>query len=132
MKMLEQEVLDRDEWLRRFERALERKQQALETAFSTAASLLHFLEFARDEIESADAELDRLREERGEPNVLVRQSPGPRPEIFHNAPRPCRRVRSGDRAANFRLLPLGQALSRGLRPCSACAAHLDEEFLERS
>lgn len=55
------------------------------------------------------------------PEVLVRRSPGPRAEVFHNAAEPCRRVTGeGRQPENFKPMLRTLAEAKSLRPCTAC------------
>lgn len=53
--------------------------------------------------------------------VLVRNTPGPEPKIFHSADDPCGRVTGEGRSPdNFNRMPRSRAEARGLQPCTSC------------
>lgn len=76
-------------------------------------------------LDAIKAELAKLDRYENDPEVLVRNGPGPAVEIFHAAGDYCRRVTAAAVArGRYDRMFLGEALERGLRPCSACAEHL--------
>lgn len=77
------------------------------------------------ELVEINAQLKKLKDLALDPLVLVRISPGPAVEVYHSSQNPCGKVNPTmvDRG-RFNEMPLGEALSLGLRPCTACAAGL--------
>lgn len=76
-------------------------------------------------LERVERERALLVERREDPEVLVRTGPGPAVEIFHDAERPCGRVKPRALAqGKFARRFLGDVLEEELRPCSACATGL--------
>lgn len=85
--------------------------------------LAHELPALLAEFDERQAELKKRRRD---PEVLIRTGPGPTVEIFHSAADPCGRVnpQSVDDGKYERVLLREASEDRGLRPCSACAVHL--------
>jgi hypothetical protein len=105
--------------------SLERREADLNNFVkSFNASLQRMREAIIDQIESLDGRLKELDAWQDDPTVLVRTSAGGygRP-TYHDSRRPCRRV--GDPQRFSRLL-LGEAQKLRYRPCTACAAHLQD------
>lgn len=78
-------------------------------------------------LERIDARLGQLEVWAQDPVVLVRNGPGPAVEVYHGAARPCGKVNPVMvEQGRFDEMPLGEAVSNGLRPCSACARQLTD------
>jgi hypothetical protein len=114
---------DREHWLLELEKLLRRKEALL------AKTKSDFERSLRD-VASLNRAIEKHKGRREDPAVLVRQSPGPRVEIYHSAASPCGRASN---RGSFKKVLLGEALDTGLRPCSACAFWLtirDEDVIE--
>jgi hypothetical protein len=93
-------------------RALERHADAVRTATEQLDATLS----------QVDAQLQQLETWRNDPVVFVRTGPGPTVEVFHSSEQPCGKVNPVMvEAGRFESVPVGEAVARGLRPCTACA-----------
>lgn len=69
-----------------------------------------------------DAQLQQLESWRNDPVVYVRTGPGPPVEVYHSSGQPCGKVNPVMvEAGRFESIPVGEAVARSLRPCTACA-----------
>lgn len=114
---------DLEHWLAELEKLLRRKEAVLARTKSD-------FERSMKSVARLNADIDRHKGRREDPSVLVRQSPGPRVEIYHSASDPCGRASNRN---SFKKVLLGEALDAGLRACSAYAFWLtirDEDVIE--
>lgn len=96
-------------------KALEKHADAVRTATAELDNVL----------ERVDRRLDQLKTWAHDPPVLVRNGPGPAVEVYHSLDDPCGKVNPVMvEAGRFDVMPLGEAVNRGLRPCSACGSQL--------
>ncbi len=99
-----------------------REETAYRTHHAAISAAQKALERKLRRIEALRKELARRTDEA---EVLVRNSPGPRVEIFHSATEYCGRVNAAAvKRDKYDRLFISEALERDLRPCSACATHL--------
>lgn len=101
-------------WLETFEGLLHRKELRLNRMAATLRS-------ATKDLKGLDAEIEAHKGRKGQPAVLVRRTAGPTVQIYHSAEDPCGRATN---RRSFQQILLGEAVDRGLRPCSACAGNL--------
>lgn len=102
---------DEELWLEKLESLLHRKEARLNEMAAALRS-------GSKAVRNLDAEIDAHKGRRGQAAVLVRRTAGPRVEIYHSAQHPCGRAAN---RSSFQQILLGEAVDRGLRPCTACA-----------
>jgi hypothetical protein len=108
--------------LRRLALALDEQQQAV----ASAASMVELaVSMMNDTMKRVSAQIERLGQERGQPTVLVRHTPGPAVRRFHFSASPC--GRATDRTS-FLEMPQGEAEAQGLTWCPKCQRQFNAQL----
>jgi hypothetical protein len=105
-------------WSERMARLAERREQAYRTYLDRVEAAKKALDNTIEALDGAHESLVGLKHDQ---LVLARNTPGPRPTVYHSVEHPCGRVtRAASSIASFNRMLEGEARRNRLKRCTAC------------